>query len=72
MIKNNNKNLMSRIEYKSTIVDLNQNVFDILIGVLLGDAHMRCTGKNPFIEFEQCSKHKDYIFHLLNVFFNYT
>ena len=41
---------------------MNSNIKNILIGCLLGDAHVgKCGDDKAFITFEQTIKHKDYI-----------
>lgn len=46
----------------NNINKLNNEIKDMLIGCLLGDAHVRKSGGNKgFITFEQTTKHKDYI-----------
>lgn len=41
---------------------MNSNINNLLIGCLLGDAHIRkCGDDKAFITFEQTIKHKDYI-----------
>lgn len=44
------------------------NIKEILIGTLLGDAHIRATKSNAaYISFEQSVLHKDYIHHILEL-----
>lgn len=51
-------------------INLPQNLKDILIGLLLGDLHMQklTQNGNPNLQFEQGLVHKDYIFHLYDLF----
>ena len=47
---------------------MNKTLKDMLIGVLLGDAHIGRTGLNKaFISFEQSSKKTDYLNYLFNI-----
>lgn len=47
---------------------LEQNIFEMLLGCLLGDAHIEKSGKDKaYITFEQTIKHKDYVMHLNDV-----
>ena len=39
---------------------------------MLGDAYMYKISKNSKIKFEQGYKHKEYLYHLFNLFKNYT
>lgn len=49
---------------KSNII-LHSHTLDILVGCLLGDAHIGKSGSGmAFITFEQTDKHKDYVFDL--------
>lgn len=52
---------------------LPKELFDILIGLLLGDlcAQKPSIKANTFFRFEQGSIHKDYLIHLFNLFYNY-
>jgi hypothetical protein len=45
-----------------------QNIFDMLFGCLLGDAHIGVYGTDKvYITFEQTIKHKDYVLHIYDV-----
>jgi hypothetical protein len=47
---------------------MKQKIKEILIGTLLGDAHIRATKTNTaYITFEQSIKHKDYIQSLFEI-----
>jgi hypothetical protein len=47
---------------------LEQNIFDMLFGCLLGDAHIGVYGTDKvYITFEQTIKHKDYVLHIYDV-----
>ncbi len=41
---------------------------DILIGLILGDAHIKKSNKSRTLRFEQSNKHKDYIHFIHNIF----
>jgi LAGLIDADG DNA endonuclease family len=57
-IKKKNKNKMTK---------LNNNIKDMLIGCILGDAHIGKVGNDKgFITFEQTIKHKDYVIDIYN------
>ena len=45
----------------------------IMVGLIIGDLHVRkfTPSCNPFLRFEQSIIHKDYIFHLYDLFSNY-
>jgi len=44
---------------------MNDKIKDILVGCLLGDAHIEKSGKNKaYITFEQTVKHKQYILNI--------
>jgi LAGLIDADG DNA endonuclease family len=46
---------------------LNNNIKDMLIGCILGDAHIGKVGNDKgFITFEQTIKHKDYVIDIYN------
>lgn len=47
---------------------LENNVVEMLVGCLLGDAHIQKYGKDKaYITFEQSIKHKDYVMHIKDV-----
>jgi len=52
---------------------LSQNEKDILVGLLIGDiyAQKRTTNSNPLFRFEQGIIHKDYLYHLFELFNSY-
>ena len=58
--------------YKKTINHLPMLLFDIAIGCMLGDACMYKIGKNSKIKFEQGYKHKEYLYHLFDLFKDFT
>ena len=68
-MKNNSKYWQN---YKKTINNLPLKLFDIAIGCMLGDACMYKISKNSKIKFEQGYKHKEYLYHLFNLFKDYT
>ncbi len=55
--------------YKQTLV-LPQRLFDIAVGGLLGDVTIQTQdrGKTYRLKFQQSEKHRDYVFHLHDVF----
>ena len=58
--------------YKSKIPNWSENLLNIAIGILLGDGCMYKKSNNPIIKLEQGSIHKDYLFHLYDLFKLYT
>jgi len=52
--------------------DLNSKLFNIAIGMLLGDAAMYRVSKNALIKFEQGYLQKSFIYHLFDLFKDYT
>ena len=56
--------------YKQELTALTPKQFQIAIGVLLGDANIQTQnkGKTYRLRFEQSDKHKEYIFHLFEIF----
>lgn len=58
--------------FKSTVPELPEFLFSVLLGTLLGDACMYKRGINANVKFEQSLKHKEYLFHLYNLFELYT
>lgn len=58
------------LESRKKLLFLSKVQEEILHGVLLGDAHLEWSprSRNPRIEFEQSAAHKDYLFHLFDVF----
>jgi len=61
------------VNYKNSLIltDLQK---DVIIGTLLGDSSMSLRSGRPHysIKFEQGEMHKDYIYHLYNIFLPYT
>src|SRR3978361_807397 len=50
------------------MTNLEQNVFEMLFGCLLGDAHVGVQGKDKvYITFEQSINHRDYVMHIYDV-----
>jgi hypothetical protein len=58
--------------YKLNIPELNINLFSVLLGTLLGDSCLYKRGENANVKFEQSYNHKDYLFHLYDLFKIYT
>jgi hypothetical protein len=51
----------------NNIFNINNEIKDMLMGYLLGDAHIGKIGNDKaFITFEQTIKHKDYIIYIYN------
>lgn len=59
-------------DYKKSICPIPQNLFDISIGCMLGDACMYRVSKDSKLKFEQGYMHKDYLFYIFNLFEQYT
>ena len=59
-------------DYKSKIPELNEYLSSVLLGTLLGDSCIYKRGKNANIKFEQSLRHKEYLFHLYDIFKLYT
>lgn len=49
-------------DYKKSISSLSNNLYEIAIGCMLGDACMYRISKNTKIKIEQSYIHKDYLF----------
>ena len=58
--------------HKKTIDHLPTQLFDIAIGCILGDACMYRISKNSKIKFEQGYIHKEYLFHLFDLFKDFS
>jgi hypothetical protein len=52
---------------------LHEDLKNILVGLILGDLHIqkRTINSNPVLKFEQGLVHKDYLFHLYDLFSSY-
>ncbi len=52
---------------------LHEDLKNILVGLILGDLHIqkRTVNSNPVLKFEQGLVHKDYLFHLYDLFSSY-
>lgn len=59
-------------DIKNNRPDLNSKLFNIAIGMLLGDAAMYRVSKNALIKFEQGYLQKSFIYHLFDLFKDYT
>jgi hypothetical protein len=46
---------------------LEKNVIEMLVGCLLGDAHIARSGGKAYITFEQTLKHRAYVMHIKDV-----
>ena len=59
---------------KNKLLNLTTNQKNILIGVILGDACLETqnNGKTYRIKFAQSNQHKDYLFHLYDIFKNFV
>lgn len=58
--------------HKKSMPNLPPHLFDIVIGCLLGDACMYRVSKDTKVKFEQGYIHEEYLFHLFNLFKDYT
>ena len=58
--------------YKSQIKPLPENHFNILIGMLLGDATMYYVSREAYIKFEQGWKQKNFLDHQFDLFSGYS
>jgi hypothetical protein len=58
--------------YKKTIGNLPSRLFDIAIGCILGDASLYRVSKDSKIKFEQGYIHKEYLFHLFDLFKSFS
>lgn len=59
-------------DIKNNRPDLSQKLFNIAIGMLLGDATMYKVSKNALIQFEQGYQQESFVNHLFDLFKNYT
>lgn len=57
--------------YKSTLPSLPQKLFEISVGMILGDATMYHVSREALIKFEQGYKQKEFVFHLFDMFSPY-
>jgi hypothetical protein len=67
-----NKNKLQQVEYKKTLVSLPPILFEISIGVLLGDSNLYLAKKGASLKFEQGLKNKIYLFHLFQQYEKWT
>ena len=59
-------------EYKKNLPPLPENLFNICIGMILGDGSLFKKSLHSGIKFEQGYKQKDFLYHLFNIFSRYT
>jgi hypothetical protein len=53
--------------YKNTLPPLPQDVFEVVFGMVLGDAGMRKKHQEAYMRFEQGVKQRDFLFHLFHI-----
>jgi hypothetical protein len=58
--------------FKNSLGPLTPKLNNILVGMILGDAHLAHKDRFPFIKFEQGYLQKDFIFHLYEEFKDYV
>ena len=58
--------------YKKDLPPLPENLFNICIGMILGDGSLFKKSLHSGIKFEQGYKQKDFLYHLFNTFSKYT
>lgn len=56
------------MESSQKCIELNAFQREVLVGVILGDAHLECRSASVRIKFEQSLKHREYLMHLYDVF----
>jgi hypothetical protein len=59
-------------DYKNSLGPLPPRLSNILVGMILGDAHLAHKDKFPFVKFEQGYLQKDFLFHLYGEFKDYV
>jgi len=59
-------------DHKRSLPNLPQNLQEIAVGTLLGDACLYRISRDTKIKFEQGHRYKDYLFSLFNLFKLYT
>jgi len=57
--------------YKKTVCNLPQHLFDVAVGMILGDATMYHVSFDAILKFEQGAKQKQFGFHLFQLFSEY-
>lgn len=59
-------------DYKKSLPQLPKEIFDIAVGMILGDATMYKVSREAYIKFEQGYKQKDFLDTLFTIFSRYT
>ena len=54
-------------EYKSKLDNISNDLYEIYVGCMLGDATLRVRGDKSSIKFEQGYKNRDYLYHLFDI-----
>jgi hypothetical protein len=57
--------------YKKSLPPLSNEIFEIAVGMILGDATMYRVSREALIKFEQGYKQKEFLFHLFDIFSPY-
>lgn len=58
--------------YKEFMPELSQEQFETAVGMVLGDASVQNRGKHAHIKFEQGKEQKSFLYHLFEIFKQYT